>query len=208
MTATRASQVTNVAQQPFLEKPPTRSPTWWSATSGPTAVTTPTKSTPSSGSTLVDGGESAHGHEHIREVQAGCRDRDLDLSWPRRNAVDCNQFHRFQVTGGADSQAHTAFRVIDDSGVPLVGTQRTRTQARRIPLPVAPRRLVFVQAAEQFSRQLLGVGVVVHIDLGDAQVRVFRADHPQQATQSRLLQVDLARRPDELRLAGHDEQAR
>ena len=48
LTASRASHVTNVAQQPFPEKPPTRSPTWWLLTSGPTAVTTPAKSMPSS----------------------------------------------------------------------------------------------------------------------------------------------------------------
>src|SRR5690349_18826054 len=50
VTARLASQVTNVAQAPSAEIPPTRSPTLWLVTPGPTAVTTPAKSAPSLGS--------------------------------------------------------------------------------------------------------------------------------------------------------------
>ncbi|CFA15693.1 Uncharacterised protein [Mycobacterium tuberculosis] len=49
LVARRASQVTNVAQQPLGDMPPTRSPTLSSLTPGPTALTTPAKSVPSCG---------------------------------------------------------------------------------------------------------------------------------------------------------------
>src|SRR5689334_7229043 len=50
LTARLASQVTKVLQHPLPERPPTRSPTLWSLTPGPTAVTTPAKSVPNCGS--------------------------------------------------------------------------------------------------------------------------------------------------------------
>src|SRR5580698_7576734 len=80
------------------------------------------------GFTLIDGGESAHGYQHVREVQAGRRDCDLDLPGPGRNAVEYDQLRGFQVTGGTNTQAHRVFRVVDDGGVSLVGTQWARTQ--------------------------------------------------------------------------------
>ena len=57
--------------------------------------------------TPVEAGVLAEGDEDIGEVDAGRGDRDLDLSWPRRNAFERNEFHRLQVTGRADLQAHT-----------------------------------------------------------------------------------------------------
>ena len=160
------------------------------------------------GSTLVDAGVASQGDEHIGEVHAGCRDRDLDLSRTRRDPVECGEFHRLQVAGSPDTQAHNVVRVIDDRGAPLVGTQRTRAQPRCVPLPTAPGCLVFIRAAEQFLRHVLAVGVFVDIDLGDAEMWILGADHPQQTTQSRLRQVVFGLCSDDLRLPGHDKQAR
>ncbi|CNH62262.1 Uncharacterised protein [Mycobacterium tuberculosis] len=49
VAARLASHVTKVPQQPLGDMPPTWSPTLWSVTSGPTAVTTPAKSVPGCG---------------------------------------------------------------------------------------------------------------------------------------------------------------
>ena len=38
-------------------------------------------------------------------------------------------------------------------------------------------------------RELLGVGVAVEVDLGGSQVRMFGADHPDQAAQARLREL-------------------
>ena len=120
--------------------PPTRSPTWCSVTSGPTAVTTPAKSVPSCGSLPVEARVPAERDEDIGEVDAGRGDRDLDLSRSRRNPVERDEFHRLQVTGRADLQAHTVVLVVDDGGSPLLGAQRAGAQPRRVPLAVRATR--------------------------------------------------------------------
>ena len=73
---------------------------------------------------------------------------------------------------------------------------------------VSPGGLVFFGSAEQLACQLLGVGVIVHIDLGGAQMRMFGADHPDQAAQPSLLQVGSVTGQHGLGVAGHDVQAR
>ena len=88
----------------------------------------------------VEAGVSAERDQHVGEVDAGRGDRDLDLSGPGRNTVERDEFHRLQVTGGADLQPHAVAFVVDDGGVPLVGAQRTRAQARRVPLRRCARR--------------------------------------------------------------------
>ncbi len=105
----------------------------------------------------LEGGVAAERDQHVGEVDAGCADRDLDLSRPRRNPVERNEFHRLQVAGRADLQAHPVVLVVDDGGSPLVGAQRTGAQPRGVPLrrfarrsrPPRTRRAVAAPAARR-----------------------------------------------------------
>ena len=156
----------------------------------------------------LEGGVTAERDQHVGEVDAGRADRDLDLSRPRRNPVAGNKFHRLQIAGCADLQAHPVVLMVGDGGLPLLGEQRSGAQPRGVPRAVSPGGLVFFGPAEQLLRQLLGVGGFVHIDLGGLQVRMFGADHPDQAPQPSLLQVGLVAGQHGLGSAGHDVQAR
>ena len=156
----------------------------------------------------LEGGVAAERDQHVGEVNAGRADRDLDLSRPRRNSVAGNQFQRLQITGRADLQAHPVALVVHHGGTSLVGVQWSQGQPRRIPLAVSPGGLVFVGAAEQLACQLLGVGGLVHIDLGGAQMWMLGADHPDQTPQPSLLQVRSVAGQHRLRGARHDVQAR
>ena len=94
--------------------------------------------------------------------------------------------------------------MVGDGGLPLLGAQRSGGQPRRIPRAVSPGGLVLLRPDEQLPRQLLGIGGVVHIDLGGAQVRMFGADHPHQTPQPSLLQIGHVTGHDGLGVARHD----
>ena len=187
--------MTNVPQQPFGDTPPTWSPTWWSVTSGPTAVTTPAKSIPSCWRCPSIARVAAERDQHVGEVDAGRGDRDLDLSRSRRNPLEGDQFQRLQVTGRADLQTHAVALVVDDGGVAAPRAAAELGYRRAVyHCAVPPGGLVLLGPAEQLPCQLLGVGVLVDVDLGGAQMRMFGADHPHQAAQPGLL-AGWARRP-------------
>ena len=70
--------------------------------------------------------------------------------------------------------------------------------------PLSPGGLVLVRAGQQLARHPLGVGLLVDVDLGGAQVRMLGADHPQQAAQAGLLEIDDIIGQHRLRVHGHD----
>ncbi|EUA90451.1 polyketide synthase pks5 domain protein [Mycobacterium ulcerans str. Harvey] len=90
----------------------------------------------------------------------------------------------------------------------LVSAQRAGEQARHVPLAAAPGGLVFLGSSQQLLGELFGLRAFVNVDLGCLQQRMLTANHPQQATQSGLLQVDLVFWPNSLSLPGHHEQTR
>ena len=70
------------------------------------------------------------------------------------------------------------------------GRSGARAQARRVPLVVAPGGFVFSRPGEQqLPHQLLDAGLLVNVDVGGVQVRVLGTDHPEQATDSALLEI-------------------
>ena len=154
----------------------------------------------------LEAGVSAEGDQDIGEVDAGRADSDLDLSGTRWNPVERDELHRLQITRRADLHAHAVVLLIQDGGLPLFGAQRGGTQARRVPLIVAPSGLVLFTAGEQLACHLLGVCLLVDVDVGGAQVRVLGADHPQQAAQPALLEVDAVIAQHRLGAPGHDIQ--
>jgi hypothetical protein len=70
----------------------------------------------------VDAGVATGGVEHVGEIEAGRRYRDLDFPAYRRHAVERGQFHRLQITGRADLPTHAITRMIRHGGSPLLGT--------------------------------------------------------------------------------------
>ena len=129
----------------------------------------------------------AEREQNIGKVDARCGDSDFDLSGSRRNPVEGGELHCLQVTWHADLHTHSVALVDRDGGLPLFGAQRSRAQARRVPLVVAPRRLVFVRPdQQQLAHHLLGVGLLVNVDMRGVQVRVLGTDHPEQAAHGRL----------------------
>ena len=119
-----------------------------------------------------------------------------------------DEFQGFQVTGSADLQAHAVALMVDGGGPPFVGAERRAAQPCGVPVAAAPGGLVLLRTAQQFLRHLLGVAVVFQVDLARPQLWILRADHPEQATQSGLLQVGPVVRQDDLGPPGHDIQAR
>ena len=98
--------LTNVAQQPFGEIPPTRSPTRW--------VVTPVRPRDHAGEIgsgsrkpALEAGVAAEGDQHVGEVDARRSDRDLDFPGSRWDAGERGQLDRVspQAYGSA-----TAFR--------------------------------------------------------------------------------------------------
>ena len=95
----------------------------------------------------LEAGVFAKRDQDVGEVDAGCGDRNLDLSRPGRNPVERNEFHRLQVTRRADLQPHVVAFVIHDGGLPLVVAQWTGEQARRVPRAMPPGGFVFLRPA-------------------------------------------------------------
>ena len=159
--------------------PPTRSPTWWSVTSGPTAVTTPAKSMPSCGSRPVEAGVPAEGDQDVGEVDAGRADRDLDLSRTRRNPVERDEFQSFpgrRACGSAGACRRARWSTVAvrrSSGRSGLGHKRAMYHCA-----VAPGGLVLLGAAQQLLGHLLGRRVLVHVDLGGAQLRMLSCRSP------------------------------
>ena len=155
----------------------------------------------------VEARVSAERDENIGEVDTGCSDHDFDLSGPRRNPFERNEFHRLHVTGCADLHAHSVVPVVYDGGSSLLGAKRTRAQPRHIPLAVSPCGFVLFRPAEQLLCQTPDLCVGVHVDLGRAQVWVFGADHAHQTTQPTLLQIGDVVGQHRLRAPGDDIKA-
>ena len=159
--------------------PATRSPTWWSVTPGPTAVTTPAKSVPSCGRRPSKARVAAEGDQHVGEVDARRADRDLDLARPGRDPFEAQRIPATQVTGGADLQTHAVALGVRRGGRALVGPQRRQAQPGGVPLPVAPCRLVLVGARQQLAAPAGSAsGRLVDVDLGGPQVRVLGSRSP------------------------------
>src|SRR6185437_4342993 len=93
--------------------------------------------------------EAAEREEDVGEVDAGRADCNLDLSRSRWNSVECNKFHRLEITGRADLQAHPVALWINHRSTSFVGVQWSRGQSGHIPRAVAPGGLVLVRAAQQ-----------------------------------------------------------
>ena len=154
-----------------------------------------------------EGGVPTERDEDIGEIDAGCGYRNFDLPRSWWNSFERNEFHRLEVTRSANLQAHTVALVVDLGGSPLLSAQRSGAQTRRVPLAISPCGLVFLGPREQLLCQLLAVGVLVHVDLGGAKMRMFGADHPHQASQSRLLQIGSLAGQHRLSVTGHEVQA-
>ena len=152
----------------------------------------------------VDAGVSAERDQDIGEVDAGCADSDLDLPRPWLDPVERDELHGLQVAGGANPQPHTVVLAVDDGGSPLLGAQRGGAKARGEPRAVSPGGLVLVRAGQQLARHQLGVGLLVDVDLGGAQLRMLGANRPQQAAQSALFEIDDIIGQHRLRVHGHD----
>ena len=98
---------------------------------------------------------------------------------------------------------------VGDSGSPLFGAQRHGIQPRGVPLAVSPRGLVLFGPDEKLPCQLPGDSIgLIHVDVGGAEIRMLIADHPDEATQPGLREVDPIAVQHCLRGAGHDVQAR
>ena len=130
-----------------------------------------------------------HRHQHIGEVQAGCGDRNLDLTRPGCRPGERGQFHGLQLAGRADLQPHAFAGVVDDGGVALLGSKWRRVQVSRVPLLVAERGFVLVRSEQQLLRDQLALGGIVDVDLGGMQGWMLGADYPEQAAQTGLLEV-------------------
>ena len=154
----------------------------------------------------LEAGESAERDENISEVDAGHGDRDLDLSWPGRNAVErgefqCLQITRVRICRRIPSRSWSTTVVRRSSGRSGLGHKRAVYHS-----PFRQAVSSSSDPRQQLPRHLLGVRVLVHVDLGGAQVRMLGADHPQQATQPGLLQVGSVVGQHRLGIPGHDVQ--
>ena len=151
---------------------------------------------------------TAHCHQHVGEVQAGRGDRDLDLARPGRGALERGQFQGLQIARCTDLHPHTVEGVIHDGGVALFGPKRSREQVRRVPPLIAECGLVLIRTEQHLMGNERALGLLVNIDLGRVQSRVLSPDHPQQATQSGLLEIGALAREYRLRTAGDDVEPR
>ena len=163
-----ASQWTNVPQQPAPDTPPT-----WSPTCNPSHRGRPPSPRPRNpcrvAAPFPQRPELAERVKNVGEVDAGRGDLHLDLIRPGGT--------RSNATNSSDSRSpgrRTCSRIPSCSWSTkvvstLVGTQRSRTQACRVPLAVPPGGFVLLRSPEQLARQLLDAGLLVHVDLrGDA----------------------------------------
>ena len=137
----------------------------------------------------VDAGESAHGDEDIGEVDAGCGDRDLDLPGPggtRSNAASSivSRSPGVRICSRIPSCSWSTTVVRRSSGRSGAGHKRAVYHS-----PFRQAVSSSSDPLQQLPRHLLGIGVLVYVDLGGAQMRMFGADHPHQATQPGLLQI-------------------
>ncbi|RFZ57019.1 hypothetical protein MSS2_01487 [Mycobacterium marinum] len=146
--------------------------------------------------------------QHIREVDTGGADRDLDLTRPRRDPIKSHKLHRLQIPRRADLQPHPLSVMLHHRGLALFGTQRHRRQPRRIPLATTPRRLVFLRARQQLTRNHLRTTVLININMSGMQMRILSTNHPQQTTQPSLLQIGTLTTQHRLRTPRHHKQPR
>ncbi|SKY60288.1 Uncharacterised protein [Mycobacteroides abscessus subsp. abscessus] len=144
--------------------------------------------------------------QHIGEVDAGGRHRDLDLSRPRGDPIKSDEAKRLQITRGPNLEAHTLVIRRRDSTAPIVGAERTQVQTRPVPVILTPGRLVFLRARDQLASHILCGSVSIDIDVGHPQVRVFGTDDAHQTAQSGLFEVGDIAIHHRLCVAGHHKQ--
>ena len=198
--------MTNVAQHPLGDTPPTRSPTLWSVTSAPTAVTTPAKSVPGCGSCPSAVGYWPNAANTSAKLMLDAVTATSICPGPgatRSNATNSMVCR----SPGVRSCRRMPSRVWSTRVVrPSSARSAVGAQARRVPLVVAPGGLVLVGAGQQLARHLLGAGLLVDVDVGGPQVRVLGADHPQQTAQAALLEIDPVAVQHRLGAPGHHVQ--
>ena len=78
---------------------------------------------------LVSPGGQSPSLTPCNNPQSGCQIQNpgavtVHLSRPRRNSVARNKFHRLQITGCADLQAHPVVLMVGDGVLPLLGEQQ------------------------------------------------------------------------------------
>ncbi len=144
----------------------------------------------------VEARVAAERDEDVGEVDAGRGDRDLDLSRSRRNPVERDEFHRsagHRACGSAGAYRRARgrrrwFAVRRGAADWATGVRCTTRRSRHAVSSSS-------DPLSSCGANCSAVRVVVHVDLGGAQVRMLGVDHPHQATQSGLLQVGHDRRP-------------
>ena len=138
----------------------------------------------------VEAGVPAERDQDVGEVDAGRGDRDLDLSGPGGTRSNAANSIVSRSPGVRICRRMPSCGVVHDGGSPLLGAQRCRAQARRVPLAVAPGGLVLVRAAAA-----VGVPAARRRCRSSTSIWVARrcgylgADHPQQAAQPALLEI-------------------